>query len=201
MRNLSPWTIGEAWYDQRDLYTRSASIEADGYGVGPRMHPSDGSYHYQREPKPPAPLPTSASLYEREAWPWLNYKDPQDDRYFSFLHREHQGFWSRLRALFRRKPSAKVRPDRAIEADVRRALTRNPDMDATDIDVLTKQGSVTLEGTVADQRSKRLATHVALHVAGVRNVRNRLTVRHDDPTDANVAFVRSLALMGSFVGL
>ena len=70
------------------------------------------------------------------------------------------------------------------------------DLDATDIEITVKGGEVTLEGTVSDRRSKRVAEEIVEGVRGVRDVHNRLTIRHDDPTDADVAFVLPLAMMG-----
>ena len=78
------------------------------------------------------------------------------------------------------------------------ALTYRGDLDATDIDVTVHGAAVTLSGTVTDHRSKRVAEEICEGVIGVRDVRNRLTIRKDDPTDANVAFVLPLTLLGGY---
>ena len=44
--NRSPWDIGAAHWDQRDLYTQNDRIDDGGYGLGPAVHPSEGSYAY-----------------------------------------------------------------------------------------------------------------------------------------------------------
>jgi len=204
--NQSQWAIGEAWYDQRDTYTLNASVEADGYGCGPSTHPDEGSYAYPREHHPGILTADAshASLYEREAWPWLNYKEAEDDPYFSHLHPHEAegGFWQRLRdrlshALHLRgaRPAIPSRPDDRLARDVELALLYRGDLDASDVEIRVQDAEVTLEGTVTDRRSKRVAEEVAAAVEGVRGVHNRLTIRHDDPTDANVAFVLPLALM------
>lgn len=203
--NMSPWALGQAWHDQRDLFTRNASVEADGYGVGPSIHPEDGSYAYRREETHlhPALPDHAATLYEREAWPWLNYKEPEDDPYFAHL-REHEparsdanpreGRWRRLahrvKQVFHGRSASKevARAATRLELEVDRALSSRRDLDATDIDVAVKGHDVTLEGTVVDRRSKLLAQELAGGVPGVEAVHNRLTLRHDDPTDANLAF-------------
>lgn len=201
--NQSPWSIGEAFYDQRDSYTRSSSIGKDGYGSGPSIHPEEGSYAYPREPHPPVVLRAShANLYEREAWPWLNYKDPEDDPYFAHLH-EHErgGLWQRLKDRVATTlhagagPKNAYRSDERIKEDVCDALMYRGDLDATDIDVNVKTAEVTLEGTVSDRRSKRIAEETVEGVQGVRDVHNRLTIRRDEPTDANVAFAMPVASM------
>ncbi|MBX3221940.1 MAG: BON domain-containing protein [Labilithrix sp.] len=202
--NQSPWTIGAAWYDQRDTYTCNAEIDERGYACGPSVHPAEGSYAYTREPHPGVITvdASHASVAEKEAWPWLVYKDPEADPYFAHLHRHEQprpSFWQRLRervASARRggRPPGE-RSDARILDDVSDALRERRDLDASDIDVRVERGEVTLEGTVTDLRSKRAAAEVVEVVAGVRAVHNRLTIRHDDPTDANVAFVLPLALM------
>jgi hypothetical protein len=198
--NQSPWAIGNAWYDQRDLYTRNAEIDARGYGCGPRVHPEEGSYAYHREFHPNLnPVQgSSASLYEKEAWPWLVYKGPEEDPYFAHLADEHEHprrrVWQRLRAFVARalhigrRSAIESRSDERIRADAADALWYRSDLDASDIDVNVKAGTVTLEGTVPSRRSKRIATEVARGVRGVRYVHNRLRVRRDDLGGADVAF-------------
>jgi hypothetical protein len=211
--NQSPWNIGEAWYDQRDLFTRNASIEEDGYGVGPSVHPEDGSYAYHREAVHLAngPVPEHASLQEREAWPWLNYKEPEEDPYFSYLHEDepHDGpgrpepWWKRFTGMLesalhghQKHVDGIDRSEGKIELDAEMALMRRSDLDSSDIKVSVKGRDVTLEGTVRDRRSKHIAEESVEGVRGVREVHNRLTIRRDEPTDADVAFVLPLALLG-----
>jgi hypothetical protein len=215
--NQSPWMIGVTHWNQRDLYTRNASIDDDGYGRGPAVHPERGSYAYpprELRHEQLAPIRNGATLHEREAWPWLNYTSPKDDPYFAYLdheHDRHASFWQRLKGavtdlfhpgylvdhLVGRGPRNAERPDERVREDVCDALTYRGDLDATDIEVTVKEGEVTLEGTVTDRRSKRIAEEVCEGVLGVRDVHNRLRIRKDDPTDANVAFVLPVGLLGA----
>jgi BON domain len=192
LRNQSPWAIGTAWYDQRDTYTRNAEIDERGYAYGPSIHPEEGSYAYPRAAHPGVISVTAshASLYEKEAWPWLVYKEPEADPYFSYLREsEKLGLWQRLKGrlastfLARRRSKKVIRPDERIRQDVSGALIGRDDLDASDIEVSVKAGEVTLEGTVSDRRSKRVAEHVVEGVSGVHAVHNRLTIRHDEPSD------------------
>jgi len=73
-------------------------------------------------------------------------------------------------------PKGYRRADARIEEDVNEALTRDPDVDASNIDVHVENGEVTLSGTVSDRRAKRRAEDDALACSGVHDVHNRLTV-------------------------
>ncbi len=158
--NKSPWEIGAAHWDQRDLYTRNNHIDDSGYGRGPSAHPAEGSYAYHRDDAPPKSQRFGAgspSIYEREAWPWLNYERVQPVA---------GGGWRRA--------------DDSIQEDVCEALAYHDHLDAREIEVEVKDAEVTLKGTVKDRASKRLAELLAEHVRGVLDVHNRLTVRKDD---------------------
>lgn len=74
-----------------------------------------------------------------------------------------------------RGPKGYRRSDDSIRDDVNEALTRDAELDAWDILVTVDDGEVTLEGTVADRRSKRRAEDLA-EQRGVRDVHNRLRV-------------------------
>jgi hypothetical protein len=50
--NKSPWEIGASHWNQRDLYTQNARTDDGGYGLGPAVHPEEGSYAYPRGESP-----------------------------------------------------------------------------------------------------------------------------------------------------
>jgi hypothetical protein len=182
--NKSPWEIGAAHWDQRDLYTRNSHIDDSGYGRGPSYHPEIGSYAYPRDivPERPhdEPLPT---IYEREAYPWLNYERVQH---------VGDGAWDKVKygasrvveALTGRHhgsgPKGWRRSDDSVREDVCEALAYHPSLDASDIEVTVKEGEVTLEGTGRDRPSKRLAETICERCRGVSDVHNRLTIRKSD---------------------
>lgn len=205
--NQSPWAIGVSHWNQRDLYTRNSRTDEEGYGRGPDVHPEQGSYAYHRDfvqHEKPARDDHGATRSEREAWPWLNYRSAKDDPYFAHLDHapRHDSFWDKLKGGVAellhagKTPKNADRPDARVLEDVSDALTYRGDLDATDIEVDVHAGEVTLTGTVTDRRSKRIAEEVCEGIVGVHDVHNRLTIRKDDPTDANVAFVLPLALLG-----
>lgn len=91
----------------------------------------------------------------------------------------HPGSFVRrmVRGLFHGKgPKNWIRSDVRIHDEVCELLARHPHIDASDIDVVVKDGEVTLEGTVGDRRTKRLADEVLDHVLGLHDVHNRLRV-------------------------
>jgi hypothetical protein len=64
--------------------------------------------------------------------------------------------------------------DDRIRDEICDRLEANGAIDASDIDVKVENGEVTIEGTVSDRRTKRLAESVAETVRGVADVHNRL---------------------------
>nr|WP_231756002.1 MULTISPECIES: BON domain-containing protein [unclassified Burkholderia] len=56
-------------------------------------------------------------------------------------------------------------------------LLATNDLSSGDIHVTTRRGAVQLAGTVPDERQRTLAVDVTKQVDGVKNVRDRLTVR------------------------
>ncbi len=164
-RDKSPWAIGAAHWDQRDLYTRGPELDERGYVRGPSVHPEVGSYAYPRWGLAPAeeePASVRPSLYEREAWPWLNY-----DRFAG------------------KGPKGWRRSDAMIREDVCEALAYDAYVDAHDITVTVEEGEVTLDGTIPDRSHKRIAEQLTERVRGVVDVHNRLTVRRDDKPDGD----------------
>lgn len=75
------------------------------------------------------------------------------------------------------------RSDERIREDVCEALKLQNDLDASDIDVEVKQGSVTLKGEVSERRDKRRAEDCCENVSGVDDVTNQLRVRGANARD------------------
>ncbi len=189
--NKSAWDIGAEHWDQRDLYTKDSRVDDAGYARGPSVHPDVGSYAYHRDDIAPASARGGGegpSLYEREAWPWLNY-----DRLQAIPEGEGSGAWGRVKHEAARVlgaltghphqdkgPRGWRRADEAIREDVCEAMAWDDVLDATDIEVVVKDSEVTLTGTVRDRPSKRRAEFLAEHVRSVHDVHNRLTIRKPD---------------------
>jgi osmotically-inducible protein OsmY len=66
--------------------------------------------------------------------------------------------------------------DRVCE-DVCQRLTDDPEVDASDIEVVVQEGEVTLSGTVPDRYMKRAAEDAIAEVSGVRDVHNQIRIQ------------------------
>jgi hypothetical protein len=75
-----------------------------------------------------------------------------------------------------RGPKGYQRSDDRIREDVNEELTRNPEIDATEIEVKVENGEVTLTGVVDARQTKRLAEDLAERCSGVHEVHNQLRV-------------------------
>ena len=76
----------------------------------------------------------------------------------------------------RGKGPAAQRTDDQIKAVIEAALTDDPWLDASGVQVSVQQGIVTLTGTVASREATRRAEALADRVGGVRDVQNTLTI-------------------------
>lgn len=78
-----------------------------------------------------------------------------------------------------RGPKGYSRSDERIHEDVCERLSAHGAIDAREIELRVENGEVTLEGTVQDRRTKRLAEAIADTVRGVEDIHNRLRLlRH-----------------------
>jgi hypothetical protein len=78
--------------------------------------------------------------------------------------------------FFGRGPKGYQRSHERIREDVCESLTRNWDIDASDIDVEVKGGEVFLKGVVRDREQKRWAEFAAEGFPGVKDINNQLRV-------------------------
>jgi hyperosmotically inducible protein len=66
--------------------------------------------------------------------------------------------------------------DTAITTKIKAKITGDPDLNPFNINVDTKEGVVTLRGTVKDPDSKQAAERIARETEGVKSVQNMLEV-------------------------
>jgi len=69
------------------------------------------------------------------------------------------------------------RPDARLEEEVNEILSHQSKLDAREVVVHVQQGNVSLEGSVASRRDRRLAKSLAESVWGVKDVTNSLAVK------------------------
>ena len=75
-----------------------------------------------------------------------------------------------------RRITQRRRPDNALASELQEILTKDPELDATEIEVQVEDGAVTLRGTVDSSDARLLAEELIESVAGVREVHNSLKV-------------------------
>jgi hypothetical protein len=90
---------------------------------------------------------------------------------------ESHGMWESVKDFFGKGPKGYSRSDERITEDVNDALTRDRNVDASNIEVSAQDGIVTLTGNVSDKWMKRQAEDCAEEVTGVKEVRNQIEVR------------------------
>jgi osmotically-inducible protein OsmY len=79
------------------------------------------------------------------------------------------------------------RSDEALQKNVALALAADPAADSYEVAVSAKAGIITLDGKVASFAERALSERIAKSVAGVKEVRNKLTVQYAKPrTDAEI---------------
>ena len=83
-----------------------------------------------------------------------------------------------------RGPQGYKRSDDRIMEDINEEMTRDHDLDASDISVEAKDGEVVLTGTVSDRESKRRAEEIAESCSGVQNVQNQIRVKRENRSDS-----------------
>ena len=79
-----------------------------------------------------------------------------------------------------RGPQGYKRSDERITEDVNEALTRDPDIDPTNVQVEVRNGEVILKGSVSDREAKRRAEDIAESCSGVKEVQNQLRVKREE---------------------
>lgn len=79
-------------------------------------------------------------------------------------------------------PKGYRRSDDRVKEDVSEALYCDQHIDASDIEIDVKDGTVFLRGIVESRQIKRAAEDCVDHLTGVEDVRNELTLKKEDPS-------------------
>jgi hypothetical protein len=150
--------------------------EGGGYGEYEHPYPRGGAGQGLRpdswDQMPPSPYrPQGRPAAQSQADGFAGRGDERDDRRDSFARRSagrgpHAG----------RGPKGYQRSDERIREIVSEALTRDGDLDASEMEVSVERGEVTLQGTAPNRWSKRLAEDLVQDLPGVKEVHNRLRV-------------------------
>lgn len=98
---------------------------------------------------------------------------------------ERQG-WQAGRESHRGKgPKNYRRSDERIHEEICERLKQHADLDASEIEVQVKGGTVTLTGTVADRAEKRMAEDAIDDISGVADVNNQVRVRQQSSSSSS----------------
>ena len=87
---------------------------------------------------------------------------------------QHSPYFRQTSRAFGRPPRGYKRPDELIRDEICKRLTLTPEIDATEVEVMVKDGEVTLRGIVDDRFAKRLVEDITETSFGVRDVLNEL---------------------------
>jgi hypothetical protein len=127
-----------------------------------------------------------------EGWRGLRYQDPENSNREWVTGTGQPPYRGPQPSFAGRGPQGYKRSDDRIIEDINEEMTRDHDLDASDISVQAKDGEVVLTGTVSDRESKRRAEEIAESCSGVRDVQNQIRVKrgHDSKSDRGDASYR-----------
>lgn len=94
-------------------------------------------------------------------------------------------------------PKGYSRSDDRIKEDVSDRLEQHGDIDASNIEVRVQQGEVTLEGTVEDRQTKRMAEDLVEECSGVKEVHNHLRIQRGNAGESTDGFNREVSSSSS----
>lgn len=172
---------GNAGY-QGDTYGQgSSSLGRSSYGYGSSTMHSQGDY-YNRPDR-------NSNTQDREEFSGhragqssygQNYGQTgyrQSNFGGGYLRNESENEFNReTRGFQGRGPKGYKRSDERIREEVCEALSADPRIDASEIEVQVSEGIVTLSGTVDERRAKRAAEDVAEGCTGVSDVKNDIRI-------------------------
>ncbi len=90
---------------------------------------------------------------------------------------ERAGDW--LQRTLGKAPKGYTRSDDRIREDLSDQIWRRSDIDASDVEIVVKNGEVTLVGNVSERRTKRALEDLAEECLGVVDVHNQIKVNRE----------------------
>jgi len=108
---------------------------------------------------------------------WENRREPSRGQQYPQPSGTRQSFAGR-------GPQGYKRSDDRITEDINEEMTKDHDLDASNISVETKNGEVILKGTVSDRESKRRAEEIAESCSGVSDVQNQIRIKRETSSES-----------------
>jgi len=162
-------SAGAGWTE--DFSNRDRSLEA--YRGETRYNRSNEGAHGYGARRDRSYKPDHRDRGEGHGW-W----DRAADKVASwFGSDEGRGYEAGRQSNRGKGPKNYRRSDERVKEDVSDRLSDDPWLDASDIEVATSSGEVTLSGQVNTRDDKRRAEQLAEQVSGVDNVQNNLRVK------------------------
>lgn len=137
-----------------------------------RSHDAD-YWHEER----PHPLRTEPGAKWDTDPDWDDSQWTNGQRYWLGQRYYRRRFWQSVKALLGLTRPDKIYPDQVVADEVCDALAHEPEVDMNEIEVVVKNGHVTLRGRASDHWMKQQAEDVIYFLPGVRGVTNEIQVR------------------------
>ena len=165
-------------------YARNDIPDSDWY----RFDTQPNTAHFFQNEDRDAPRPRGGDDLFRNNEYYTKQSDIRDRKNarLGLSSTNHSAQWSGLEGTghYGKGPKGFKRSDDRVKEDVSEALYRDPDIDASDVEVEVKDGTVFLKGSVESRQIKRAAENCVDHLTGVEDVRNELTIRKIAPSSS-----------------
>lgn len=111
-----------------------------------------------------------------------NWKRPglhSSDYSFSRDHNHDRRIFASVEDYRGVGPDGYRRKDESIREDVCETLLWNPEVDASEIEVIVQEGLVSLKGFVDSRHAKRTAERIIDHIPGILDIHNQLIIKRN----------------------
>jgi osmotically-inducible protein OsmY len=106
-------------------------------------------------------------------FPGLSGKDRKEGSWFN------QSLYQNQKNFIGKGPKGYFRSDTRIHEEACEALARDPELDATEIEVQVRDGLITLRGIVVHRMAKKRAEARVEYISGVQDVMNEIRIKID----------------------
>ncbi|MGE0633030.1 MAG: BON domain-containing protein [Pseudobdellovibrionaceae bacterium] len=167
-------------YQQRD-YLSSRPPEDSRSSRSPRYRPSNyGMNHSPQEMRPSQDAQSDTGAgYGHSMEIGGSYREEQVRRRFDYEYDTGPYCEFTPGRYSGKGPKGYKRSEERLREDFCEALTRHPDIDASDIEVIMENSELVLRGTVPEREMKYLIDDLAEHSFGMPDIRNEIRIRRD----------------------
>ena len=164
-------------------YRGSEQRGFEGQGGSGSMHRGSGGSSYGSSWGGEGRSEGGSSTMGRPSWGSTPYSSAWSGEGRSGMERPG---WQSSRESHRGKgPKNYRRSDERIHEEICERLKQHADLDASEIEVQVKAGTVTLTGTVSERAEKRMAEDAIDDISGVADVNNQVRVRQSSSSSSS----------------